>query len=372
MGFRKFCGITTCAALLALTGCQTIDTAAPRPTAQAPAPSAPQTAAGAPAARPNVPFTTFLQEPGTTGRLGPVTSRSTAVTAPGLTLIVRPPVPGSGWQTTAIALPGLTPPARSSIPPQTLDRARAIGSGLADTYRALNEARANENETAAVVLALAMVHTGRYAEPLRWMLDAALQDGSAVNALLLSEIVRQGAQAALNSPNLPADPARRAPFEGTIDLAAGLMLNGFVLTVVDGFKCADRSAGETRVVQQMSQRQEFINAIRAFAPDRRARIKRFAFALEESTASARAPDPTICRAGGEETMRATSESWAANLPNGSPELERRGRRGPDGVLYVTVPATPERPDMYRPASEFPALMARGREVATRLVDQLIP
>jgi hypothetical protein len=38
-----------------------------------------------------------------------------------------------------------------------------------------------------------LVHTGRYADTMSWLLDAALQDGSAINAFWLADIVVQGA-----------------------------------------------------------------------------------------------------------------------------------------------------------------------------------
>lgn len=374
MSFRKFCGAVACAATLVLTGCQTTDSAAPRPATQAPAPSAPQSAAGAPgtAGQSNVRFTNFLQDPGTTGRLGPVAPRSTTVAVPGSNIVSRAPVVGSGWQRMAIVLPGFSPTTQSGLPPQTLERARAVGPGRDNVFRVLNDLRGNHSETAAVEFAVALVHVGRYADTMSWLLDAALQDGSAINAFWLSDIVFQGAQRALNSPGAPTDPARRAPFEETLDLGAALFLNSLVLSLVDGAKCADQTAGDARAGQFLLARQEMARSLRTLAPERRARIKRFALALEEATAAARAPDPTICRAGGDETIRAVSQSWAANLPVGSPEFERRGRRTADGVLHVTVPATPERPDMYRPAAEFPAAMARGRQVAVRALDQLIP
>lgn len=374
MGFRKFCAAVACVATLALPGCQTTDSSAQRPTAQAPvpAPGASQAAAAAPAAQPNVRFVNFLQDSGVTGRLGEVAPRSTTVAVPGANIVSRAPIAGSGWQRMAIVLPGFAPTTQSSLPPQMLERARAAGPRRDDVYRVLNDLRGNRSETAAVEFAVALVHTGRHADTMSWLFDAALQDGSAINAFWLSDIVFQGAQRALGSPGAPTDPARRAPFEETLDLGAALFLNSPILSIVDGAKCVDETAGDARAGQLLLARRETARLIAGLPPERRARIKRFAFALEESTAAARAPDPTTCRAGGVETIRAVSESWAANLPVDSPELERRGRRTPDGVLHVTVPATPERPDMYRPQSEFPAAVARAREQARRLLDQLIP
>jgi hypothetical protein len=176
----------------------------------------------------------------------------------------------------------------------------------------------------------------------------------------------------LSSPGAPSDPAGRAPFEETLDLGAALFLNSLVLSIVDGAKCADETAGDARAGQLFQARRPMMTSLQGLSPERRARIKRFALALEEATDASRAPDPTICRAGGIETKKAVEASWAANLPPGSSELDRRGQRGADGILHVTVPAMPERPDMYRPQSEFPAAMARGREQARRVLDQLIP
>jgi hypothetical protein len=93
----------------------------------------------------------------------------------------------------AITLPGFAPTTQSGFPPQVLERARAVGPRRDDVFRVLNDLRGNQSETAAVEFAVALVHTGRYADTMSWLLDAALQDGSAINAFWLADIVVQGA-----------------------------------------------------------------------------------------------------------------------------------------------------------------------------------
>ncbi len=239
-------------------------------------------------------------------------------------------------------------------------------------FGALNQVRANDSESAAVAFATTLFITERQADVLQWLLDAALQDGSAMNARALSEALRLGALAALRSPQLPSDPARRAPYEETLDLAAGMLMNALSILVVDGAKCADETATGDRIQSFVSGYAGFIREIGAFPPERRVRVKNFALALERSTEPNRALDPMICRGGLREVSRAIAESWAANLPLDSPEFDRRGRVDANGVRQIMLPATPERPDMYRPQSELPAAVARARGQLRQLLDQLIP
>jgi len=370
---RKLRGAAALLAVLALSACQTNDNATTRPATGA----APQTAtapanAPAAAAQPTVRQTNFTQLAGKNARMRPVPVRSTLLVSQNLIVIARAPVAESGWQSLRIVLESLNIKFNeSAADAPTLARARAVGSDRAEVYRVLNELRGNDSETAAVDFALALVSVGRVAPALNWLFDAILQDGSAQNAMILSDMLRVGALSVLQARDRTLDPGNRAAMEDTLDLAYALFTYGLTIAMVDGQKCTDTTAADRRPSQFLTGRAVVVREMRALPVERRLKAKRFALALERATAADRVPDPTICRAGVEETRRAVAASWAANLPLGSPELEQRGRRGADGTLNVAVPAAPERPDMYRRNSEFPEALTRGRQTATRIVDQML-
>jgi hypothetical protein len=302
----------------------------------------------------------------------PVPVRSTMVVGQNLVIIARPPVAESGWQSLRIVLESLNITFNESTGSgPSLERARAVGTDRPEVYRVLNEMRGNDSETAAVDFAVALVGAGRVGPALNWLFDAILQDGGAQNAMILSDLLRVGALSVLQARDRTLEPGHRTVMEDTLDLAYAMFVYGLSLATVDGHKCTDATAASRRATQLLTGRSVVVREIRNLPVERRLKAKRFAAALERATAADRVPDPTICRAGVEETRRAVAASWAANLPPGSPELERRGRRAPDGTLNVVVPATPARPDMYRRSSEFPDALTRGRESATRIVDQLL-
>ncbi len=376
---RKLRGAAAVLAVLALSACQTNDNSSTRPaTGAAPQTATPPAATPAPATaaadagQPVVRQTNFTQQAGASAQMRPVAVRSTIVIAQNLVLIARAPVAGSGWQSLRIVLEQLNITFDESAGDgPTIERARAVGTDRADVYRALNEIRGKDSETAAVDFAVALVGAGRVGPAVNWLFDAALQDGGAQNAMILADLLRVGALSVLQARDRTIEPGRRTVLEDTLDLAYALFAYGMAVATVDGYKCTDATAADRRPSQLLTGRSDFVREIRALPVERRLKAKRFALALELATAADRVPDPTICRAGVDETRRAIADSWAANLPLGAPELERRGRRGADGTLYVVVPAAPARPDMYRPSSEFPAALTRGRQAATRIVDLLL-
>lgn len=369
MVIRKLRGAAAVLAVLALSACQTNDNSSARPATGA----TPQTA-NAPGGQAAIRHVSFRQQPGGSARMRPVAARSTLVSAQGGIIIARAPVAGSGWQSMRIVVVGTLRATfdESFVTPQMLARARAVGTDVAEVFRALNDIRANDSENAAAEFALALISAERVAPALNWLFDAALQDGGAYNAILLADMLRGSTMSALQSTSRTLSPGERTVLEDTLDLAAGMLVYGATVAIVDGHKCADATAAERRPNNLLAPRTNFLNEIRAFPAERRAKIRRFAAALELATAAERVPDPSICRAGVEETRLAVADSWAGGLPLSSPELVRRGRREADGTLYVVVPAAAERPSMYRARSEFPEALERGRARAREFIDPLVP
>ncbi len=369
MVILKLRGAAAVMAVLALSACQTDDNSSTRPATGA----ALQTSnAPATAGQAGVRQINFTQQAGASTRMREVVARATMLATPGMIEIARPPIAGSGWQAMRIALSSLGVSYDTAIvSQQMIERARAVGASRTEIYFLLNELRSRNSETAAVDFAFALVGAGKVAPTLAWLFDAVLQDGGSQTALRLADLLRLGVLESRQSLTRAPSAEKQAAFEETFNLAAGLFIYGVSLAVIDGHKCTDASAPDRRPRQLLPQRMVFSGEIATLPPERRMKIQRFAAALELATAANRVPDPSICRAGTKETSLAVAGSWAANLPLGSPEFAQRGMRGPDGTLSVVVPAAPERPDMYIQNSEFPAALTRGRQAASRVVNQIM-
>ena len=146
---------------------------------------------------------------------------------------------------------------------------------------------------------------------------------------------------------------------------AVLVLISTILAVaVDGAKCVDTEAPDTRVRQILAARAALLHYARNLQQERRARLRSEALALEQNLASRRPQDDEICMAGPREIARQLE----------TPGTVAREQPLRPGMLTRTVHIEPG--PSYRPQYLSPERWhARQTQVRARfpaLLDQLVP